>query len=160
MSGPKYLAVLTNLNARRFSARTEIPGGIYHFGCVAFFRSEPKSLAVFTNLDARRFSVRTKTPCGIFQFKCEALFGQNQNSLQHLPVWIGCVCRSAPKFPAVYPNLNARSGPKVPGDSYHFEFEAFFGQKRNSWRRLSVWARGVFRSAPKRPAIFPSVRAR
>ena len=147
------------MNARRLSVRTKIPGGIYHLGCVAFFRSEPQPLAVFTNLDARRFSVGTKIPGGIFQFNCGALFGQNRNSWQHSPVRKRCVFRPAPKFPAVYPNLHARSGPKVPGDSYHFEFEAFLSQNRDSGRRLPICARGVFRSEPKFLAVLPSLIA-
>ena len=90
---PKFLAIFTSLNAGRFAARNEIPGGISQFKCVAFFalsqsvwrffsvwargvvRSEPEVLAVFASLDARRFSARTEFPGSSYQFKCGAFFG-------------------------------------------------------------------------------------
>ena len=33
---PKFLAVLTNLSAMRFSVRTQIPGDVFHFECEVF----------------------------------------------------------------------------------------------------------------------------
>ena len=66
-SEPKFLAVVTSMNARQnarcLSARTEI-------------------LAIVTNLNARRSSVRTEFPGDIYQFECEAFVGQNQISWQ------------------------------------------------------------------------------
>ena len=71
----KFLAAFSGLNARRFSARTEIPGGISLFKC-----------EVFANLVARCLSGRTKIPGGIYQFGCEVSVGQNQNSWRYSPV--------------------------------------------------------------------------
>ena len=120
--GPKFLALLSSVNARRYFVRTEIRGGIFQFLCKALFgrdqnfwryfpvyvrgvcRLEPQPLAIFTNLNARRYSVRTEVPGNTYQFKCEAFsvrteipgdisqaereafFGQNQNPCRYLPI--------------------------------------------------------------------------
>ena len=179
---PKFLATFSSLNARRFSARTEIPGDIYQIGCEVLFghvrnswrrvpvyargvfRSEQKFLAIFPNLNARRRSVRTGIPGGISQFKCESFF------------------RPEPKFLTILTNLNARClsvrtqisggfpqckfevfcrvGAKIPGCNYQFDCEALFGQNRNPWRYLPIRMRGVCRSEPKPLATFNSLNAR
>ena len=78
LSEPKFPAVRRSLNARRFSARAEIPSGIS--------RSAPKFLAIITNLNARCCLVRTEIPGGFYQFACDAFFGQNQNSWRYFPI--------------------------------------------------------------------------
>ena len=93
----KFLAIFPCLGARRFSGRTEIPGGISQCKCEVFVGpsqyswqylpicargvcwAEPKSLTVFTNLYARRCSARTEIPGGIPQSKCEMFAGRNRN---------------------------------------------------------------------------------
>ena len=73
-SGPKSLAIFTALNARRFSVRTEAPGGFFQFKCEALFGqgqnprqylpvemrgafgSEPDFLAIFPRVAAGHFS--------------------------------------------------------------------------------------------------------
>ena len=150
-SGTGALAGSTNLNSRCSSVGTKIPGDISQhkwevFGgqhkCEASFgqvrsswryfpvymrgvvRSEPKFLAIFPNLNAGRFSVRTGTPGDFFQFKCEVCVGQNQSSQQYVPVLMRGVCRSGPKFLAVFTDLHARSfsvRTEVLRSSYHCE---------------------------------------
>ena len=124
---------------------------------------EPKFLAIFPSLDARRFSVRTKFPGKIYQFECEARFGQNQNSRRYFSIGMRGVCRSGPKFLAIFPSLNARRvsvRTKLPGGIHQFECEVFFGQNRNSWQYAPVKMRGVFRPDPNFLAIFPNLNAR
>ena len=48
----------------------------------------------------------------------------------------------------------------IPGGIPQFECEAFVGQARNSWRKLLVFMRIVFRSGPKFLAIFSRLNAR
>ena len=141
-SGPKFLAVFPSLDAGRFSVRTEMPGDIYQFGREVsvghnqnswkylpvkergVFRSEPKLLAIFTNLHARCSSVRTKTPGDISQCECEVSVSQNQNSWRYFPVGIRGVCRSGPKFLAIFPSVNAGRfsvRTRTPGDISQFE---------------------------------------
>ena len=103
-SGPKCLAVFTDLDARCLSIRNKIPGDICQCKCEAFLWSEPKPLAIFRRLNARRFSARTKIPGDIYQIecaafsartaiagetsqsKCGAFVGQDRNSWQYFPV--------------------------------------------------------------------------
>ena len=101
----KFLAILPNFDAWRFSVKTKIPGDSYQFGRVAFFRSEPKFR-------------------GNYQFECEVFVGQNRNSWRYLPSWMRGVCRSEPRFLAMFPSLNAkgysaRTG--IPGDIPQFK---------------------------------------
>ena len=108
------------------------------------FRPGPKFLAMFPSCNARRFSVRAEILGDIAQFKCEASFTQ-------------------PKPQAAISGLNARRfsvRTKVPGGISESKCEAFFGQKRNPWRYLPVWMRGVFRWGPKFLAVSPSFSAR
>ena len=130
---PNFLAIVTSLNARRFSVRTKTPGGISQFESDVragnswryfpiwirgVFRSGPKFLAVFPSLNARCFSVRTETPGDISQFKCEVSVGQDPNTWRSSPIWMRGVVRSEPKFLAIFTGLNARrfaARPKTPG---------------------------------------------
>ena len=176
----KFLAIVTTLDSRRFSVRTEILGGVYQFGREAFFgqhqnarryfpvyvqgdcRSEPKCLAILSNLNARRFSFRTKIPGGISQFDCVALFSQNRNTRQSVPVKMRGACRPEPEFLAVFTSVNARSysaRTAIPGDISQFECEVVVGQNQNTWRYFPVQMRGVFRAEPKFLAIFISLNA-
>ena len=141
---PKFLAICPSLNARRFSARTRLPGEFYQFKCGAFFSSEPKFLAIFTTSEGGRFLVRTKIPGGFFLFECEAFFGQNQNPRRYCPVYMRCVCRPEPKFLAIYQS----------------KFEVLFFQNPNSWRYFPVSMRGVFRPKPRPLAVLPNGNAR
>ena len=190
------MEVFTNVNARRFSVRTKSPGSFFQLKLEAFFgrsqdswryfpvlmrgvfRSEAKRLAVFSSLNARCVSVRTKFPGGIFQFEFEVFVGQDQNSWRFLLVQMGGVCRSGPKFLAIFPSLNTRClsvrtkipggifqyecdvRTEIPGEISQFKCEAFFAQNRNSWRYLPVGIRGVCRSGQKRLAIVTSLNAR
>ena len=80
-------------------------------------------------------------PGDIFQFKREVRFGENRNSWQYFPVLTRGVCRSEPKFPTIFTNLNARRlsvRTEIPGDISQLECEDFFGQIRNSWRYFPV----------------------
>ena len=174
-SEPKFLAIFTNLDARRFSVRTKTPGGAPQFKCEAFcrqnrnsrqylpiwmrgvFRSEPDLLAVFTNLNAKCLSVRTKIPGGMSQFQCEAFWvGTRIPGGAHQ---FGCevFCRSGPNSLAVNTTLNARRSSvrtEIPGDIDQFKCEAFFGENRSP-RRFSQFECGAFfRSEPKLPAVF------
>ena len=157
-SEPKFLAVVTSLNAGRFSVSAKIPGSTYQFECEVFvgwnhnarpypsfievfFRSGPKFLAVFSNSNARRFSVRTKSRGGFYQFECEAFFGQDQTPCRFLPFRMRRVCRAEPKFLAIITRLSARRFPartEIPGSVAQFEREAFFGQSQNFWQYLLV----------------------
>ena len=118
-SGPKFLAVFTNLNARRSSARTTF-------------------LAIFPNLNARRLSVRPRTPGNFKQFKCEAFFGKDQNSWRYFPIRMRGVCRSEPEYLTVSSSLNAKcfSGrTKNPSHVSQFARDVLFGQNQISrWR--------------------------
>ena len=67
MSEPKFLAIVTRLTERRFSAGAEVPGDIYQFECEAFF-------------------VRAETSGSIYPCECEALFDQNRNSWRYFAV--------------------------------------------------------------------------
>ena len=82
-SEPKFLPGYPSFNKRRYSARTEIPGGNFQFECEV---GTKKFLAIFTHLNARRFSVRTEIPGGFPQLECEAFFSQNQNRRRYFPV--------------------------------------------------------------------------
>ena len=42
-SEPKFLARFTSLNARSYSVRTKIPGGVFQFMCDAFFGQDQNS---------------------------------------------------------------------------------------------------------------------
>ena len=140
---------IASLNARRFSARTEIPGGISQYKCVAFVGQKQNSLQF---LRSEPFGpVRTR---GVFR-----------------PVRTRGVFRSEPKCLEVLTSLNARFLPvrtKIPGSIsqfkcggiFQFEREAFFGQNQNSWQLLPVKVRGVCRSVPKFLAIVYSLDAR
>ena len=138
---PNFLAVVTGLNAGRFSVRAEIPSDISQLKCEAFFglnqsvwryfpvwarglvRSEPEVLAVIPSLNARCFSARTKTSGDISQFKCGASVGQNQNSWRYLPPWMRGV-------------FSVRTA--APGSIYQFGCEACFGRNQDSWRYFPV----------------------
>ena len=145
-SEPKPPAVFTSSNASCLSARTKVPGRevfvgqnqnprqYLPIGMRGVRRSESKFLAVAPRLNAWRLSVRTEIPGNSYQFKCAAS------------------SRSVLKVLAILSSLNARRhsvGTKIPGDIYQFGREAFFGQNRNSWRRVPAKMRGVFRSEPK-----------
>ena len=151
-SEPKYLAMFSSLNARRFSVGIKIPGDIYQFGCEVVVgqnqnprqylpiwmrgvgRSDPNFLAGVPSLNAWCLSVRTKTPGNSYQFKCVVS------------------SRPEPKVLAILPSWNARLHSvrtEIPGDIYQFEREAFFCQIRNSWRRAPAKMRGVSRSELK-----------
>ena len=70
---------------------------------------------------------------------------------------------SEPKFLAIFPRLNARRFPvrtEIPGSIPQFKSEVFVGQNRNSWRRVPICLRGVFRSEPESLATFFSLNAR
>ena len=139
-SGPKFLAIISSLNARRFSLRTKVPGDISQVNCAAF-------------------SVRTEIPGGISQFKFEALLGQDQNSWRYSPVQMRGVCRSEPKSLEIFPSFNARCvsvrtkipssissfnarrfsvRTNIPGNIYRCECEALFSQNPSSWQVLPV----------------------
>ena len=154
---PNFLAIFPNLNARRFSVRTKIPGCIFQFEFEAVFvpsqyawqylpvwmpgvcQSEPKLLAKLPGLNARSISVRTKIPGGFPQFKCEAFFEQ-------------------PEILAIFTSLNSRSfwvRTKLPGEVYQFECDAFFSQNQNSWRYFPIWMRVVFAAITKIPGKLP-----
>ena len=134
---PKFLAIITSSNSRRFSASAKIPGGNYQFACEVLSvrienswrylpiwargvcRLEPKFLAVFPSLYARCLSARTKFPGSIYQFKCEAILGQNPNSWRYFPVQMRGVIQSEPEFLAVFPSFSARClsvRAAIPGD--------------------------------------------
>ena len=113
-SEPKFLVIFTNLGARRFSVRTEIPGVLSQFECEVFvgqsqyswryfpvlirgvFWSEPKFLAVCTSLGAMRYSARTKMPGGIFQFECEV---GTKSSWRYVPIRIRVVFSARTETP-------------------------------------------------------------
>ena len=140
-SEPKFLAKYSSVNARRLSARPEIPGDIYQFGCVRVFQSGPNFLVIFPRSNAMSFSVRTKVPGDFPQDECEAFFGQNQNSLRYFQIRMRGVVWSGPKFLAACPSLNAKRflvRTEIPGDISQFEFAASFGQNQNPWRRFPV----------------------
>ena len=103
-SEPKFLAVFTNVDARRYSVRTQIPGVNYQVGCEVFSWREPNFLAKYPRLNAGYLSVRTKIPSSTSQFEREAPFGQNQDSWRYFSV-----------------------GPETLGDYYQFEREVLFG---------------------------------
>ena len=155
-SQPKFLAIVSSLNATCSSVRTEFRGSSFQRNAGGFVgqdqnssryfpvqmrgvcRSETNSLAVFSDLNAMGFSVRTEIPGGIYQFECEAFCGQNQNPRRYFPVKMRGVCRSEPEFLAVCTRLNAR----------------------RSWRFSLVFARGVCLSAPKFLAISTNLNRR
>ena len=115
-SGPEFLAVIPSFNARCLSVRTKIPGDI-------------------SSWNARCVPVRTKSPGGFYLFKCEAFVGPSQYAWRYLPILMRGVRRPEPKFPKVFPNLNARRlsvRTEIPGGIYQCECEAFFGQNQNS----------------------------
>ena len=102
-SEPKFLAIVTSLNAMCFSVRTRIPGGIPLLGRDAFFGQNRNSWRIsslnakryavrteipggISSLNERRFSVSAIIPGGIYQFECEAFFGQDPNSWLRVPV--------------------------------------------------------------------------
>ena len=178
---PKFLAIVTSLNARCLSVRTEIPGGIYQYGCELFFaqnrnswryfpvwtrgvfRSEPKRLAVFTSLNARLFSARTKIPGGICQFACEASVGRKPSAWRYFPVCMRSVFRAGPELLAIFSSLNARClsvRTRTPGDVSQFKCEVFVGQNQNSWRYFPIRTLSGFQSEPKFLATFPSPHVR
>ena len=171
-SEPKFLAIFTNLNARRSSVRTEIPGDIYPFEREVFFSqnsnswqqlpvrtrgvilSEPESLAIFPSLNERRFSADAEIPGGIYQFGRESFFGQNRNAWQFLPMRMRDVFQSGPKFLATVTNMNATSfsaRTKILGDVPQSSREASVCQNQNSQQYVPVLMRGGFRSGPKSP---------
>ena len=113
-SEPKSLAVFTNSNARRYSVRTEMPGGDFQFDREALFgqnrnswryfpvwvrgvfRPEEKFLAVLTSFNARRFRSEFKF---LAKFGCEAFL------------------QSEPKLLAVFSKLDAMrfsARPEIP----------------------------------------------
>ena len=127
------------------------------------FQPGPKFLALLSSVNARRYFVRTEIRGGIFQFLCKALFGRGQNSWRYFPVYVRGVCRLEPQSLAIFTNLNARRysvRTEVPGNTYQFKCEAFFGQNRNSWRYFPIWTRGAFRSEPKSLSVFTNLNAR
>ena len=147
-SGPKYLAVYTSLNARRFSVRAEIPGDSPQCECEAFFGQTQNSWRYlpFWMLGVFRSVANVNAMC-LSQCECEVFVGQNRNSWRYFPVKTRGVFRPdpqfecdfrpdprgvlRPKFLAISHNLNARrfsARPKIPGGTYHFGCEAFFGQ--------------------------------
>ena len=69
-SDPEFLAIFTNLNARRFSVRTKIPREIYHFECEAIFSQNQNSWRFLPVWTRGVFAVRTEIPGGIYQFGC------------------------------------------------------------------------------------------
>ena len=125
-SEPKYLAVSSSLNAKCFSVRTKNPSHVSQFECdvlccqnhISLRRfpiwmrgvclSEPKFLAGSPSVNSRFFSVGAKIPGRDCRFECEVLFSQNRNSWRSLPIRMRCVCRSGPKFLAMFNSLNAR----------------------------------------------------
>ena len=162
-SEPKFLVIVTSLNARCFSARAKIRGNISRFKCEAFvsqnrnpgrylplwmrgvFRSEPKFLAILPSLRARRLSVGTEIPG---KFLAIVITNLNSRCLSvriqipgKLPISMRGVCRSGPKFLAVFSSLSARRYPirtEVPGGIYQATWEAFFGRGQSPWRYLPV----------------------
>ena len=141
-SEPRFQAVFTSLNVRRFPVRTKFPGDNYQLECEAFFgqnrnswryfpvgmrgvcRSEPKCVAIVTSLDARYFAARTEIPGGIPQFKCEVFVSRNRNSWRPFLVRMRGVLRSGPKFLAVFASLNAGRfsvRTEIPGESSQFK---------------------------------------
>ena len=161
-SEPKFLAIVTSLNARCFSARAKIRGNISRFKCEAFvsqnrnpgrylplwmrgvFRSEPKFLAILPSLRARRLSVGTEIPGNSYQFEFEVFVSQNPNSWQITNLHARC--------------LSVRA--KIPGGFFQFECEALSYQNRSSWRYLPGYVGGVFRAGAKSLAVFTSLIAR
>ena len=146
-------------SARRFSVRTEMPGGFSQFKCEAFVSpsqcswlflpvgmrgvcpAEPKFLAMFTSPNARRFSVSTKVHGNIYHFACEVFVGQNQNSWRYLLIWARGVCRSEPKFLAVFSSLNTRRSlarTQIPGNFRHFACDVSVGQNQIAWQFAPV----------------------
>ena len=99
-SEPEFLAIFINLNARRYSAGTEIPGNSYQFECEVFVSQNQISqfdYEVFVGQDQnswRRFLVLIRGVfrpgpkfLGIFsQFEYEVLVGQNQNPWRYFPI--------------------------------------------------------------------------
>ena len=70
---------------------------------------------------------------------------------------------SEPKFLAIFPSLNARRfsvRTEVSVDVYQFGCKVFFREDQNSWRRVLVLMRGVFRSGTKFLAVFSNLDAR
>ena len=155
-SEPKFLVIFTNLDARRFSVRTEIPGVISQFECEVFvgqsqyswryfpvlirgvFRSGPKFPAVCASLGARRYSVRTEMPGGVFQCECEV---GTKSSWRYVPIRIRIVFRPEPKLLAVFSSLDEERfsvRTEIPGDIFQFEREVLLGRNLNSWRYFPV----------------------
>ena len=66
-SEPKFLAEFTNVDARRYSVRTQIPGVNYQVECEVFL-------------------VRTEIPGDIYQSKCGVSVCRNKNSQQYVSV--------------------------------------------------------------------------
>ena len=158
-SGPKCLAVFTDLDARCLSIRNKIPGNICQCKCEAFLWSEPKPLAIFRRLNARRFSARTKIPGDIYQIecaafsartaiagetsqsKCGAFVGQDRNSWRYLPICLRGVFRSYPKCLAVFSDLGAMCvsvRTEILGGFSQFKCEALFRESRRFWRYFPV----------------------
>ena len=158
-SEPKFLAMFSSVNARRFSVRTQIPGNSYHFACELFAgqnrnswryfpilmrvvcRSEPEFLAVCSCSRARCPSVRTIIPGDISQFTYGAFFGQRRNSWRYVPICMRGACRSELKLLGTFPSLNARGfsvRAKVPGGVFQFKCDAFYGQNENPWQYFPV----------------------
>ena len=116
---PKFLAVVTSLNAMRFSVRTEIPGSMYQLVC----------------------EVRTEIPGDISQFKREVFFGRNRHAWQYLPNRTRGVRRSDTKYLAVFTSLNPMRfavRTETPGSFPQSKYEAFVCQNQNSWRSFPV----------------------
>ena len=136
---PKFLAVFTNVNARRFSAISEIPVGFFQF---------ERDVTVGQNRSSWRFfpvQVRGVIPSGAkflaIYPSLESFFGRGQRSWRYVPIRMRGAFRSEPNFLAVLNKVNARRNSvrtHIPGVNYQAECEALFGQDRNSWRYLLV----------------------
>ena len=139
-SGPKFLAVFTYSNARRYAVRTKTFGDIAQFTCEVFVGRNQNS-SQFTSLTARSYSFRTRIPGDISQFPCGAFFGRGRNPWQFCPMGMRGVIQAEPKFLAIVTRSNASrfSGrTKIPGDIYQSECGVIVCQNQNSHQFFPV----------------------
>ena len=132
----KILAIYPSLNARRFLVRTKVPGNSYQFECDVFVGQDQNSWRYFLVRMRCVFRPEPKFLANV-QFECEALCCQNRKSWMCFPVKMRGVFRPGPKFLSALSSLRARRfsvRTEIPGEIFQCEYEAFFGQTRNSWR--------------------------
>ena len=144
-SAPKPLAIVTSLSAWCLLGQNRRSWRYCPVEMRDFIRSEPKFLAILPSLRARRLSVGTEIPG---KFLAIVITNLNSRCLSvriripgKLPICMRGVCRSGPKFLAVFSSWSARRysiRTEVPGGIYQATWEAFFGRGQSPWRYLPV----------------------